>query len=201
MKRKKVIIALLIAVCLLGLLALIAINLYMVNYSRQYILDDDSVKDLEAEYIVVLGAKVYKDGRLSLILDDRVKASVKLFEEGRVPAIIMSGDAQREDYNEVDPMKKRAIELGVPEECIITDTMGLSTFESMKRLKDEFGVDKVIICTQEYHMYRAIYNARKMGIEAYGYPAEKIDYANQLQRDVREVLARVKDFILVLFTT
>jgi SanA protein len=196
-----VIIALLIAVCLLGLLALIAINLYMVNYSRQYILDDDSVKDLEAEYIVVLGAKVYKDGRLSLILDDRVKASVKLFEEGRVPAIIMSGDAQREDYNEVDPMKKRAIELGVPEECIITDTMGLSTFESMKRLKDEFGVDKVIICTQEYHMYRAIYNARKMGIEAYGYPAEKIDYANQLQRDVREVLARVKDFILVLFTT
>lgn len=195
------IIALLIAVCLLGLLALIAINLYMVNYSRQYILDDDSVKDLEAEYIVVLGAKVYKDGRLSLILDDRVKASVKLFEEGRVPAIIMSGDAQREDYNEVDPMKKRAIELGVPEECIITDTMGLSTFESMKRLKDEFGVDKVIICTQEYHMYRAIYNARKMGIEAYGYPAEKIDYANQLQRDVREVLARVKDFILVLFTT
>ncbi|NLN04521.1 MAG: DUF218 domain-containing protein [Clostridiaceae bacterium] len=201
MKRKKVIIALLIAVCLLGLLALIAINLYMVNYSRQYILDDDSVKDLEAEYIVVLGAKVYKDGRLSLILDDRVKASVKLFEEGRVPAIIMSGDAQREDYNEVDPMKKRAIELGVPEECIITDTMGLSTFESMKRLKDEFGVDKVIICTQEYHMYRAIYNARKMGIEAYGYPAEKIDYANQLQRDVREVLARVKDFILVLFKT
>lgn len=195
------IIALLIAVCLLGLLALIAINLYMVNYSRQYILDDDSVKDLEAEYIVVLGAKVYKDGRLSLILDDRVKASVKLFEEGRVPAIIMSGDAQREDYNEVDPMKKRAMELGVPEECIITDTMGLSTFESMKRLKDEFGVDKVIICTQEYHMYRAIYNARKMGIEAYGYPAEKIDYANQLQRDVREVLARVKDFILVLFTT
>ncbi|HHT93863.1 MAG TPA: DUF218 domain-containing protein [Clostridiaceae bacterium] len=201
MKRKKVIIALLIAVCLLGLLALIAINLYMVNYSRQYILDDDSVKDLEAEYIVVLGAKVYKDGRLSLILDDRVKASVKLFEEGRVPAIIMSGDAQREDYNEVDPMKKRAIELGVPEECIITDTMGLSTFESMKRLKDEFGVDKVIICTQEYHMYRAIYNARKMGIEAYGYPAEKIDYANQLQRDIREAIARVKDFILVLFTT
>ena len=49
-----------------------------VKYSRQYILDDDSVKDLEAEYIVVLGAKVYKDGRLSLILDDRVKAAVKL---------------------------------------------------------------------------------------------------------------------------
>ena len=75
------IIALLIAVCLLGLLALIAINLYMVNYSRQYILDDDSVKDLEAEYIVVLGAKVYKDGRLSLILDDRVKAAVKLMRK------------------------------------------------------------------------------------------------------------------------
>ena len=164
------IIALLIAVCLLGLLALIAINLYMVNYSRQYILDDDSVKDLEAEYIVVLGAKVYKDGRLSLILDDRVKASVKLLKKAEFQ--FMSGDAQREDYNEVDPMKKRAIELGVPEECIITDTMGLSTFESMKRLKDEFGVDKVIICTQ-VHMYRAIYNARKMGIEAYGYPAEK----------------------------
>lgn len=195
------IIAIFLAICLLGLLALIVINLYMVKYSRQYILDDESIKDMDAEYIVVLGAKVYKDGRLSLILDDRVKAAVKLYEEGTAPTIIMSGDAQRENYNEVDPMKKRAIELGVPEECIITDTMGLSTFESMKRLKEEFGVDKLIICTQEYHMYRAIYNARKMGIEAYGYPAEKIDYANQLQRDIREAIARVKDFILVLFTT
>ena len=68
---------------------------------------------------------------------------------------------------------------------------GLSTFESMKRLKDEFGVDKVIICTQEYYMYRVIYNARKMGIEAYGYPA-KIDYANQLQRDIRKRLHGLK---------
>lgn len=201
MKRKKVIIAIFLAICLLGLLALIVINLYMVKYSRQYILDDEGIKDMDAEYIVVLGAKVYKDGRLSLILDDRVKAAVKLYEEGTAPTIIMSGDAQRENYNEVDPMKKRAMELGVPEECIMADSLGLSTFESMKRLKEEFGVDKLIICTQEYHMYRAIYNARKMGIEAYGYPAEKIDYANQLQRDIREAIARVKDFILVLFTT
>lgn len=179
---------------------MLVINMYMVKYSKQYILDDEDIKDLEAEYIVVLGAKVYKNGRLSLILDDRVKAGVKLYQDGVASTVIMSGDAHRDNYNEVDPMKKRAVELGVPEECIITDSLGLSTFDSMKRLKEEYGAEKVIICTQEYHMYRAIYNARKLGLEAYGYPAEKVEYANQWQRDIREVIARVKDFILVLFS-
>lgn len=173
----------------------------MVNYSKKYILSIDEAKELDAEYIVVLGARVYQGGRLSAMLEDRVKAGVALYEEGAAPKIIMSGDSHRDDYDEVNPMMNRATELGVPVESILTDSLGLSTYESMERLKEEFGATKVIICTQEYHMYRALYNARKLGLEAYGYPAEKIEYANQAQRDLREIIARVKDFMLVIFTT
>ena len=74
------------------------------------------------------------------------------------------------------------------------DHAGFSTYESMYRAKEIFGVKKVIIVTQGYHLYRAVYIAESMGLEAYGVASDYRSYAGQMSRDIREILARVKDF-------
>lgn len=182
---------------IVGVIAVISINAYICNFAKKYILSVDEIKEKDAEYIVILGAKVHANGRLSLMLEDRVKAGVLLYNEDAAPYVVMSGDSDDTSYDEVNPMKQKANELGVPVDNILTDSQGLSTFDSMIRMRDEFKAKKVVIVTQEYHLYRAVYVARKLGLEAYGYPAEKIEYYGQTQRDIREVLARVKDFFYV----
>ena len=93
-------------------------------------------------------------------------------------------------------MKRICLSLGVPEEDIITDDLGLSTFESVNRAKKVYGIENAVIVTQKYHLYRALYIAKSRGIAAVGVPADLHTYGGQLFRDIREIPARVKDFIL-----
>ena len=132
-------------------------------------------------------------------LADRVLGGVELYKKGVAPKIIMSGDHGREDYDEVGAMKRYAIENGVPSSDIFMDHEGFSTYESMYRAKEMFGAEKIVIVTQEYHLYRAIYIAEGLGIEAYGVSTDYHTYAGQTKRDIREVLARCKDLVMVLF--
>lgn len=106
----------------------------------------------------------------------------------------MSGDHGREGYDEVNAMKQYAMVAGVPSSDVFMDHAGFSTYESMYRAKEIFQAQKVVIVSQEYHLYRAIYIAQALGLDAYGVAADGEDYAGQWQRDAREVLARVKDF-------
>ncbi len=193
-KRVKIVIISLAAFILIASILLVVINAYVCSSSEKYFLTKQECTEKQAEYILVLGAKVYPNGRLSMMLDDRVTAACTLYDSKAAPKIIMSGDSSNSDYDEVNPMRNRANELGVPKEHILIDTEGLSTYDSIIRVRDIFKAKKIIIVTQEYHLYRAVYVARKLGIEAYGYPSEKIEYYGQFQRDVRETLARVKDF-------
>ena len=94
-------------------------------------------------------------------------------------------------------MKKYAIKNGVDSSDIFMDHAGLSTYDSMYRLKHIFNVNKVLIVSQEYHLYRAVYIARKLGIDAYAVSAEDKNYSGQLYRDIREIIARVKDYFKV----
>ena len=111
----------------------------------------------------------------------------------------MSGDHGREHYNEVGAMKNYALERSVPSENVFMDHAGFSTYETMYRAKEIFKAKKVVIVTQEYHLYRALYIARQLGLEAYGVAADVRTYGGQSMRDAREVLARCKDFALCLF--
>jgi len=79
------------------------------------------------------------------------------------------------------------------------DHAGFSTYETVYRAKEVFGAERIIIVTQEYHMYRALYIAQALGLEAYGVASDYREYAGQEMRDIREVLARVKDFGMVIF--
>ena len=102
------------------------------------------------------------------------------------------------DYDEVGAMKQYAIDNGVPSENVFMDHAGFSTYETVYRAKEIFEADKVIIITQEYHLYRALYIAEQLGLEAYGVSADLNRYAGQSMRDFREVLARCKDWAMCI---
>jgi SanA protein len=132
------------------------------------------------------------------MLYDRIMTGVSLYKAGVSARIIMSGDHGRSDYNEVGTMKEYAVNEGVPSEDIFMDHAGFSTYESLYRAKEIFGADRIIIVSQEYHLYRALYIAKALGIEAYGVSADLRSYSGQYKRELREILARNKDFILAI---
>ena len=148
----------------------------------------------DVDCVVVLGCQVRSDGSPSHMLEDRLKRSIALYEAGAAPKLLMSGDHGTVTYDEVNAMKRYALEVGVPSEDVFMDHAGFSTYETVYRAKEIFGADKVIIVTQQYHLYRALYIAQALGIEAYGVAADYRQYSGQFARDLREVLARVKDF-------
>lgn len=187
----------LICTCFVFSLTVGLINLTVCNGAKGRIVDADTLSELGISFdcIVVLGCRVYKDGRLSPMLEDRVTVGVSLYDKGICDRILMSGDHKDDSYNEVDPMKAAAIEMGVPSEAILTDPLGLSTYDSISRVAKEHAGARVVIVTQEYHLYRALYIAEKLGLDAYGVSADLRTYVEQWKRDAREVLARCKDVL------
>ena len=148
--------------------------------------------------VMVLGCRVYEDGRMSDMLEDRVLTGIALLEAGVSDTLLMSGDHRTDAYDEPTAMKRFAVERGIPSERVFLDHDGYSTYESVARLGDVFGGRRVVIVTQEYHLYRALYLAEKLGMEAVGVPADLRTYSGQTLRDLREVLARCKDVYLGL---
>ena len=181
-----------------GLIGIFLINLYVVKSAKEYILTEQQLSGAPHDCALVLGARVYKSGALSPMLADRVLTGVELYKNGVVPKLIMSGDYENKDYDEVGPMKDFALGQGVPNQDIDIDPAGFSTYDSMYRAKNVFAVRRVIIVTQKFHLYRAVYIARAIGIDAYGIIADRRDYQNLWYNSVRESLARVKDFFVVL---
>lgn len=195
-------IGLCVLVCLfvLGTGAVVVINSIVELTARKQILSPEEAAKLEdVDCILVLGCYVFENGTPSAMLHDRLQRSVELYETGASPKLLMSGDHGRYTYNEVDAMKQFAVDAGISSEDVFMDHAGFSTYESIYRAKEIFQAEKIVIVTQEYHLYRALYIAERFGIEAYGVSADYRAYAGQIMRDVREVLARVKDFTMSIF--
>lgn len=201
--RKKIIIRIFcVFVCLglLGVAALFGINAHVKSDSKDKILTAEEAALLEdVDCILVLGCGVWDDGRPSHMLEDRLKQAVALYELGASEKLLMSGDHGRVDYDEVATMKRYAVDAGIASENVFMDHAGFSTYESMYRAGSIFQAKKVIIVTQGYHLYRAIYIAERLGLEAYGVASDYRTYVGQPVRDLREILARVKDFGTCIF--
>lgn len=186
-------------VVVLALAAVMAVtNVVMIQSTKDDIVTPEEAVDFGAQAIVVLGASVLPDGTPSGILQDRIDDGVELYFAGAAPKIIMSGDNSTVAYNEVKAMKAYAVAQGVPEEDVFCDHAGFSTYESMYRAKHVFGADRIIVCTQTYHLYRALYAAHGLGMEAIGVPSDYHIYGGQLWFDAREIPARTKDFFKVM---
>ena len=178
-------------------IGVIGANLY-VKYSTKNDIMDCNVKCGGADCIIVLGAGIWGD-EPSPMLADRLNKAIDLYKEGVAPKIIMTGDHGKKYYNEVKVMKNFAIDRGVPSEDIFMDHAGFSTYDSLYRARDVFGAKRVVIVSQEYHLYRSLYIAKKLGMEAVGVPTVHRNYAGDNIREIREVVARFKDFVKCIF--
>lgn len=181
------------AVCLV---AVFAIDAHVRSSAESRIVTADETARLDGiDCIVVLGCGVRPDGQPSDMLADRIAQGVALYEKGASPKLLMSGDHSRSDYDEVNTMRNVAVEAGVPADDVFMDHAGFSTYESMYRARDVFGAKRIVIVSQRYHLYRALYVAERLGLDAYGVSADLRPYAGQEAREVREILARDKDFL------
>lgn len=201
-KKKKLFLTFAIFILLFLIIVVIVfgINSFVVRTTFDRIISPEKAAELEGfDAILVLGCQVKDDGKPSHMLADRLKRGIELYNVGAAPKMLMSGDHGREEYDEVNVMKDYAVARGVPSEDVFMDHAGFSTYESLFRARDVFCADKVIIVTQEYHLYRALYIAEKLGIDAYGVSCDYRTYYGQFMREIREILARDKDFIKLIF--
>ncbi len=198
-KMLKITIAIMLILLVVGTIVIYGVNKYVESAVVDRVLESDEIGDISADCILVLGAGVTDSGRPKTMLKDRLDIGVKLFNSSVSQRLLMSGDHGTVGYDEVNVMKDFAIDAGIPSEYIFMDHAGFSTYESLYRAKEIFQVKSLIIVTQDYHLYRALYIADKLGLEAYGVPAKSQRYSGQSYRDSREKLARVKDFFYVIF--
>ena len=181
---------------IIGIIALTAISRHIVSRPRSRIISPEEAARLQdIDCIIVLGCGVRPDNTPSHMLEDRLKTGIALFESNAAPKLLMSGDHGRKDYDEVNVMKNFAMKNGIASSDIFMDHAGFSSYETIYRAKEIFKVKRAIIVTQEYHLYRTLYLAEALGLEAYGVSADLRTYRGQLERDLRELLARSKDFI------
>lgn len=146
-----------------------------------------------ADAALVLGARVWADGRPSRFLRERVVVGVRLYRRGLVDRIIMSGAGEDSSgYGEPVVMRKVAQAAGVPAEAIIEDPLGVDTYSSCIRARDEYGVRSVIACSQEFHLPRAVWLCERLGLEAQGAYPPVILTEHTVRGHVRELGATGK---------
>lgn len=183
-----------------------SLNNHVVNSEKENIIsainkDKDSfmatevqtLKNFDADCAIVLGAGIVDDETPTYMLQDRLDVGIMLYKQGVVSKLLLTGDNGTEEHNEIHVMLNYVKDQGVDEDDIYCDHAGFSTYDSMYRAKNIFGVEKAIIVTQTYHEYRSLYNAEKLGIEPIGVSSDQKTYRGQSIREVREVLARIKD--------
>lgn len=198
--KLKIVLVTLVCLAVLCISAVFGIDGYVRGTGMSRILSVKEATELDdVDCIIVLGCQVTDDGRPSAMLNERLVRGIELYELGVAPKLLMSGDHGQDDYDEVNTMKKIAVEEGVPSEDVFMDHAGFSTYETVYRAKEIFKAEKVVIVTQEYHLYRALYIADKLGLEAYGVTSDQFVYSGQNRREIREILARNKDFFTSIF--
>lgn len=169
------------------------INLYIDKSAESYIVSLENAPEVDA--VIVLGAFVYANGNPSSVLQDRLNYGYNVYMAGKAKKIVVSGDHGTKDYDEVNSMKNYLTQKGVPPEDIFLDHAGFDTYDSMYRAREIFGINTMIISTQQFHINRSIYLARKLGIDAYGYPCVDIYLLKRKYLYFRESFAKIKAFI------
>lgn len=172
------------------------INLYMVKKEESKIISLDELKD-DYDAILVLGCKV-ENGGPSVMLSKRLDKGIEVYNKIG-SKLLLSGDHGENEYDEVNIMRDYILESNIDSKDIFLDHAGFSTYDSIYRAKNVFGAKKIVIVTQRFHLYRALYIAEKLGLEAVGIKAEDVPYQSvMIRNELREVLSRDKNFIKVI---
>ncbi len=191
MKSLKKILIITPLIFLLGLGVLLALHEYIAISTKNLVYDEIEMLP-DSSTVVVLGASVFSDGKLSPILKDRIDAGFELFQRNKAKQFLLSGDHKTDDYNEVDAMSNYLLEKGVPKDKILLDHAGYDTYDSMYRSKAVFNISDAIVVTQEFHLPRTLFIAKNLDLNYVGYIAETRIYKPSNQLLFREKLANLK---------
>ena len=194
MQRSKKILWFILIIVLLA----VAIGLVVVFSVRGHVHEPDGIQNRDYDCILILGCGIKDDETPSDMLRDRLETGIDLYNRGVSDRILVSGDNGQKGYNEIHVMLHYLLDRGVPAEAVFCDHAGFNTYDSMHRAGSIFGAERMIIVTQRYHLFRALYIARHLGIEADGCCADIRRYRGAAYRELREVAARGKDFFKVL---
>ena len=189
MMKRIILSALLIILAASALCAGLAVHIRF--YAAPFIMDGIGGTP-PAPVCLVPGARVYGNGRLSLVLRDRCARALYLYRAGAVKRILLSGDHGPCTGGEVLAMRDFMLKGGVPRTALLLDYGGYDTYHSMVRARRLFGVRECVVVTQRFHLYRALYLARKTGLAARGLPADMRQYRYRRRYAVREFFANVK---------
>ena len=185
-------------VAIIFVITTIFINVYMIESTKNNIIDVNDIELIEnIDAVVVLGCKAYDDGP-SLMLKKRLDKTIELYNKVN-NKIILTGDHGTKEYDEVNVMKNYVLENKIPRQDVFLDHAGFNTYDSLYRVKEVFNARKIVVITQKYHLYRALYIAKHLGIEAYGIIADDIPYKGiMIKNEIREILSRDKNFFKVI---
>ncbi len=156
---------------------------------------DQLASSSDFDCIIVPGALVYEDGRPSAMLKDRLDMAIKIYERGSAKRIIVSGDHGQADYDEVNSMRQYLLDAGIAAEAIFMDHAGFDTYDTLYRAQAVFGVDRAIITTQDFHLYRALYIGEQLGLDIQGVACIYPDWYQSPGYRFREYFARFKAFL------
>ncbi len=186
---------LLVALAVLGLLALLGPRLITSFFSWSRIYNVASVPS--ASVAVIFGAGLNRNGQPTVILKDRVETGAQLYLAGKVQKLLMSGDNRFLNYNEPEAMRQYAMSLGVPSSAIVLDYAGRRTYDTCYRARAIFGLDSALLVTQAFHMPRALFLCNALGLKAAGVEANNHRYWPPLLFiwNVREQLATFSAFL------
>ena len=197
--------------CGLLLVIALAINFYIIKSTEDLIINAEGIDvtimgtigseeaaEFEVDCILVLGAGLKPDGTPNFMLQERLDTALALYKNDIAPKLLLSGDHGQQKYDEVNAMKKYMEDAGVSPEDIFLDHAGFSTYDSMYRAAEIFDVERMLVVTQKYHQSRALYIGKKLGMEVRGVACDRNVYAGQFFREVREIIARNKDFFKVM---
>ena len=196
MNKIKIILVSIISILIIISIIILSLNTYVVKTTKKQIKTENELKEIvkkeSVDFAIIFGAGVYGTTP-SEMLKERLETGISLYKNKIVRKLLMSGDHGKKYYDEVTVMKNYAVEKGIPPENIYIDYAGFSTYDTVIRAKEIFTIKNAILVTQEYHLYRALYIGKSLGIKVYGISATKHKYIGQLYREIREILARNKD--------
>ena len=173
--------------------AVVVPNVWIVRAARPHVKPLGELP--HCQVAIVLGAGVGPGGTPSATLEDRLAAGVELYRAGVVTKLLLSGDHGQRHYDEPNPMRRYVLAAGVPRQDVFLDHAGFRTYDTMYRARDVFQVKTAIVVTQRFHLPRAVYTARTLGLEAWGYAADRRAYQAALRNRAREALARCQALI------
>lgn len=197
MNKLKKIIRFILILFALGILVIWGVSIYIQQVTVSSIYEE--VETLPAtNTVIVLGASVHSDGKLSPILQDRVDTALDLYKKDKVKSFLLSGDNRTDDYDEVSAMRNYLLDRCVPEEIIFIDPAGLDTFDSMYRSRKIYDIPDAVVVTQNFHLPRTLFIAQNLGLNYIGFPASPELYKTESSLIRREKLANVKAVFEIL---